>query len=145
MAEINEISVEKKFSLVELLMIIMFVGIAFTIIVPLNISNKNHANMDEAIYNLQLIAQKNVEFYNNPDNGYYAFDVSMLDIKPGEMKKTDGKHIFEYSLTDSTVIATTNEKFGTKGAKIVYYLPKGPWALGNDKISTTIFDPAWLP
>ncbi|MCF7912957.1 MAG: hypothetical protein K9M99_10545 [Candidatus Cloacimonetes bacterium] len=145
MADINEISVEKKFSLVELLMIIMIVGIIFTIIVPLSMSNKNHKNMAEAIYNLQLIAQKDVEFYNNPDNGYYAFDVSMLNIDENQFKKTDGDFIFDYTLTDSTVVATTNEKFGIEGAKISYYLPRGPWALGDDKVSTSTFDNAWLP
>ncbi len=145
MAEINEISVEKKFSLVELLMIIMVVGIAFTIIVPLSIGKKNHDKMAEAIYNLQLIAQKNVEFYNVPDNGYYAGFLSMLNIPEDQMKKTDGEFIFEYSLNDSTIVAITNDKFGTKDAKIIYYLPRGPWALGDDKVSTSTFDPAWLP
>lgn len=145
MAEINEISVEKKFSLVELLMIIMVVGIAFTIIVPLSMSSKNHKLIDEAVYNLQLIAQKDVEFYNDPENGYYAFDVTMLNIANGMMKKTDGEFVFDYTLTDSTVVATTNEKFGTKGAKISYYLPRGPWDLGDDKVSTSTFDAAWLP
>jgi competence protein ComGC len=145
MAEINEISVDKKFSLVELLMIIMVVGIIFTIIVPLSMSNKNHQKIDEAIYNLQLIAQKNVEFYNNPENGYYAFDVSMLNIEDNKFRKTEGEFVFDYTLTDSTVVATTNEKFGTKGAKIAYYLPRGPWALGVDKVTTSTFDNAWLP
>jgi len=145
MAEINEISVEKKFSLVELLMIIMIVGIAFTIIVPLSMSSKNHKKIDEAIYNLQLIAQKEVQFYNDPENGYYASYVLMLNIPEGSMKKTDGEYIFDYTLTDSTVVATTNEKFGTEGAKISYYLPRGPWALGDDKVSTSTFDSAWLP
>jgi Tfp pilus assembly protein PilE len=145
MAEINEISVEKKFSLVELLMIIMVVGIAFTIIVPLTISKRNHEKMKEAVYNLQLIAQKNVEFYNDPDNGYYAFDVSMLNIPEESFKKTEGEFLFEYSLTDSTVVATTNENFGVEDARIIYYLPRGPWALGEDKVSESTFDPAWLP
>jgi len=145
MAEINEISVEKKFSLVELLMIIMVVGIVFTIIVPLSMSNKNHKKIDEAIYNLQLIAQKDVEFFNNPENGYYAFDVSMLNIEENQFRKTEDEFIFDYTLTDTTVVATTNEKFGTKGAKISYYLPRGPWALGTDKVTTSTFDNAWLP
>lgn len=145
MAEINEISAEKKFSLVELLMIIMVVGIAFTIIVPLSISKKNHQKLDEAIYNLQLIAQKNVEFFNDPNNGYYAFDVSMLNIADDAYKTTDGEFIFDYSLTDSTVVATTNASYGTEGARVIYYLPKGPWDLGSDKVSTSTFDKAWLP
>jgi len=141
----NEISVEKKFSLVELIMIIMVVGIAFTIIVPLSVNRQNHAKMAEAIYNVQLIAQKNVEFYNDPDNGYYAFDVSMLNIPEDEYKTTDGDLVFDYSLTDSTVVAVTNENFGTTGASVIYYLPRGPWALGDDKISKSLFDNAWLP
>lgn len=145
MAEINEIHSDKRFSLVELLMIIMLVGIIFTIVVPMSIQKKNHEKITEAVYNLQLIAMKNVEFYNNPDNGYYAFDVSQLNIEEDLYKKTNGELIFDYSLTDSTAVATTNEKYGIEGAKVIYYLPKGPWSLGDDKVSTSTFDPVWLP
>lgn len=145
MAEINEIHSDKKFSLVELLMIIMLVGIIFTIVVPMNIQKKNHQKIEEAIYNLQLIAMKNVEFFNDPENGYYAFDVSMLNIDDEMYKKTDGELIFDYSLTDSTAVATTNAKYGVEGAKVIYYLPKGPWSLGSDKVSESTFDPVWLP
>jgi Tfp pilus assembly protein PilE len=145
MADKNEISSEKKFSLVELLMIILLVGIIFTIIVPLNVQKHNHQKIAEAVYNLQLIASKDVEFYNNPENGYYAFDVTMLNIDETLFQKTAGKFIFDYTLTDSTVVATTNADYGVKGAQIFYYLPRGPWALGKDKVSESTFDPVWLP
>ncbi|MCF7919984.1 MAG: hypothetical protein K9N06_08730 [Candidatus Cloacimonetes bacterium] len=106
MSEINEIHSEKKFSLVELLMIIMLVGIIFTIIVPLSIKTKNHQKITEAIYNLQLIAYHDVQFYNNPDNGYYAFDLSMLNIPEDLFRKTKGELIFNYTLNDTTLEAT---------------------------------------
>ena len=145
MADIYEIHKDKRFSLVELLMIIMLVGIIFTIVVPLSIQKKNHEKIAESIYNLQLIAQKNVDFYNNPENGYYAAFMDMLNIDENLYRKTDDQFIFDYSLTDSTVVATTNENYGIEGAQVIYYLPKGPWALGKDKVSESIFDSVWLP
>jgi len=145
MADINEIHSDKRFSLVELLMIIMLVGIIFTIVVPLSIQKKNHEKIAESIYNLQLIAREDQNFYNNPDNGYYAFDVGMLNIDESLFKKTDDQFIFDYSLTDSTAVATTNENYGIEGAQVIYFLPKGPWSLGKDKVSTSTFDSVWLP
>ncbi|MDD3052274.1 MAG: type II secretion system protein, partial [Candidatus Cloacimonetes bacterium] len=67
----NNDTAKKKFSLVELLMIIMLVGIVFTITIPFHQSQKEHQMVKEAIRNLQIIAHENVKFFNNPENGYY--------------------------------------------------------------------------
>jgi type II secretory pathway pseudopilin PulG len=135
---------KSKFSLIELLMIIMLVGIVAALYLPLRKDTINHEKIKEAIKNIQVIARANVEFKNNPDNGYYAFDISMLNIKD-KLQKADDEFLFDYSLTDSTVVATTNENFGNEGATIYYYLPEGPWNIGNDKISEAVLDANWLP
>ena len=142
----NNDTAKKKFSLVELLMIIMLVGIVFTITIPFHQSQKEHQMVKEAIRNLQIIAHENVKFFNNPENGYYAFDLSMLDVN--EKLTTLPKHnkyYFEYSLTDSTVVATSNENFGKEGIQIFYYLPSGPMSVADDALSREIVDPNWLP
>ena len=144
MAENTQIEKKGKFSLIELLMIIMLVGIIFTLIIPLRTDKQNHEKMREAIKNIQILARADVAFKNDPENGYYAFDVSMLNVDK-KMEKLGTDFFFDYSLTDSTVVATTNENFGKKGAMIYYYLPQGPWGVGDDKISKSIIDPNWLP
>ncbi|MDY6914962.1 MAG: type II secretion system protein [Candidatus Cloacimonadota bacterium] len=135
---------KSKFSLIELLMIIMLVGIVATLYLPLRQDTINREKIKEAIKNIQIIARANVAFKNDPANGYYAFDLSMLNIED-KLEKTDGKFLFDYSLTDSTVVAKTNENFGTEGATIYYYLPNGPWNVGNDETSEAILDANWLP
>ncbi len=144
MAENTKIEKKNKFSLIELLMIIMLVGIIFTLIIPLQTDKKNYEKMKEAIRNIQVIARADVIFKNDPENGYYAFDVSMLNIDK-ELIKPGNDFFFDYSLTDSTVVATTNDNFGKKGASVYYYLPQGPWGVGDDKISKSVIDPNWLP
>jgi Tfp pilus assembly protein PilE len=131
----------RKFSLIELLMIIMLVGIIFTLIIPLRNDKINREKVREAVYNLQYIAKLDEEFHDNPDNGYYAYDLSMLNIKKDQLKKFGDKYLFDYALTDSAAVAITNENFGKKGAEILYYLPNGPFQV-KDK---SVIDPNWLP
>ncbi|OQX71989.1 MAG: hypothetical protein B6D62_00515 [Candidatus Cloacimonas sp. 4484_275] len=144
MAEDLLIKKKREFSLIELLMIIMVVGIIFTLVIPMNIDRRNYSKIKEAIKNIQIIARADNEFKNNPENGYYAFDIGMLNVAD-KLEKTGDVFLFDYSVTDSTVVATTNENFGKAGAVIYYYLPNGPWGIGKDKISESVLDPAWLP
>ncbi len=152
--------VEKKgkFSLIELLMIIMLVGIIFTLTIPLRNDRVNQKKMKEAIYNIQVIARADVDFKNDPANGYYIFEHSVVKFNEdgtysGEdllnitenLKKTEDFFYFDYSVTDSTVVASSNKNFGKEGAKLYYYLPSGPWGVGEDKISKSVLDPNWLP
>jgi competence protein ComGC len=140
----NSIEKKSKFSLIELLMIIMVVGIVFTLIVPMQTDKNNHEKIKEAIKNIQIITRANIAFKSDPENGYYAFDVSMLNIDDKLEKKGDN-FLFDYTLTDTTVIATTNKFFGKEGAEIFYYLPQGPWQAGKNSVTKKIIDPNWLP
>ncbi len=163
MAENSIIKKKNKFSLIELLMIIMLVGIVFTLIIPLQIDKVNKEKLAEAIRNVQIIARADVNFKENPENGYYIFEHSVLKFDefaekdslkyPGDdllnikekLIKTDGDFLFDYSVTDTTVVAVTNQNFGKEGAKLFYYLPTGPFGLGSDNTSKNVFDPNWLP
>ena len=158
MAESTKIEKTKKFSLIELIMIIMLVGIVFTLIIPLRADKLNHGKLNEAVYNMQVIARADVDFKQDPANGYYIFEhiVVKLDEEgnyTGEdilfvtdsLQKTNGDFLFDYSVTDSTIVGITNKNFGKENASIYYYLPNGPWGVSNDKISESVFDPNWLP
>ena len=158
MTENTKIEKTKKFSLIELIMIIMLVGIVFTLIIPLRVDKLNHGKLKEAVRNIQIIARADVEFKEDPANGYFIFEHTVVQLdKEGnytgedllyiidDLDKTNDGFLFDYSVTDSTVVGTTNKNFGKEGASIYYYLPNGPWGVSNDRISDSIFDPNWLP
>ncbi len=158
MAESTKIEKTKKFSLIELIMIIMLVGIVFTLIIPLRADKLNHEKLKEAVYNMQVIARADVDFKQDPANGYYIFEHTVVKLDEdgtytGEdllyvidnLQKTNGEFLFDYSVTDSTVVGVTNKNFGKENASIYYFLPNGPWGVSNDKISESVFDPNWLP
>lgn len=158
MAESTKIEKTKKFSLIELIMIIMLVGIVFTLIIPLRVDKINHGKLKEAVYNIQVIARADVVFKTDPNNGYYIFEHTVVKLYEegnytgedllyiaDDLKKTNDDFLFDYSVTDSTVVATTNQNFGKEGASIFYYLPNGPWSVSSDKLSDSIFDLNWLP
>lgn len=158
MAESTKIEKSKKFSLIELIMIIMLVGIVFTLIIPLRTDKMNHEKLKEAVYNMQIIARADVKFEEDPANGYFIFEHTVVKLEENgeykgedllfvkdEMQKTNNEFLFDYSVTDSTIVGITNKNFGKQGASIYFYLPNGPWGVNNDKISDSIFDPNWLP
>ena len=144
----------------------MIVGIIFTLIIPLQTDKAIRDKLDEAIKNLQLIARADVAW--SDINGYYIFDHTvvkynesakdsfgdivpafesgedLLNIRDAMVKETEFFY-FDYSVTDTTVVAVTNRHFGKAGAKVYYYLPNGPWGIGNDNISKSMIDPNWLP
>lgn len=158
MADKNIVEKKSKFSLIELLMIIMIVGIVFTLTIPLRNDQITKDKLKEAIRNIQIIARADVAFKEDPANGYYMFDHNVIKVNDdgsvgGEdllnvqekLVKSGDVFLFDYAVTDSTVVAITNKNFGKVGAKIYYYLPNGPWNVGDDKVSKNVFDPNWLP
>jgi Tfp pilus assembly protein PilE len=144
MTDSNEVMKKSKFSLIELLMIIMLVGILFTLIIPLRNDFLYKNRLSEAIKNIQIIAHENIKFKEDPDNGYYAFDLSMLNVSD-KLEKVANDFMFDYSLTDSTVVATSNKNFGREGAIVFYFLPSGPWQLGDSQATKNVLDANWLP
>ncbi len=130
----------KSFSLIDLLMYLMIVGIVFTFFIPLREDRKNHAKVIEAIGDVREIVKANIAFKNDPDNGYYAFDLGMLNIDDKL-----AKNYFDYSLSDTTVTAVSNQNFGVEGAEIYYYLPNGPWLAADNDLTRNVINPNWLP
>ena len=170
MTENTSIQKKGKFSLIELLMIIMLVGIVFTLIIPLRNDRLNKEKLKEAIKNVQIIARVDVIFKDDPEkgDGSYMFEHTvvkyieatkdesnniipaketgedLLNIKD-KLEKSGEFFIFDYFVTDTTIVATTNKNFGKAGASIYYYLPTGPWGVNKDKTSEAVIDPNWLP
>lgn len=158
MAEDKVVKKKGKFSLIELLMIIMVVGIIFTLIIPLKNDRVTQDKLKEAIKNVQIIARADVDFFEDPNNGYYIFEHVVLKLDEGDgntgedllnvqpkLEKINDVFYFDYAVTDTTVVAITNKNFGKAGAVVYYYLPNGPWGVGEDNVSENVFDPNWLP
>jgi len=170
MAENIGVHKEGKFSLIELLMIIMLVGIIFTLIIPLRNDQIRKERLKEAIRNVQVIAREDVKFKNDPEKGDGPYMFEHVVVKFQDATKDENNNLipatekgedllnirdelikdgefffFDYSVTDSTVVATTNNNFGKVGAKIYYYLPTGPWGVVDNKVSKSTIDPNWLP
>ncbi|MBW6515580.1 MAG: hypothetical protein K0B81_03055 [Candidatus Cloacimonetes bacterium] len=132
--------VKKKFSLIELLMILILVGIIFTLIIPIREDRKNHEYVREAIRDMRIITRANIAFKNDPANGYYAFDLGQLNVE-----ELIEMNYFNYVLTDTTIVAVSNQNFGVEGAEIYFYLPAGPWMVKDDNVSRSHINPNWLP
>jgi type II secretory pathway pseudopilin PulG len=143
---------KRRFSLIELLMIVMLVGIVFAFVVPAFSAEKNRQKMEEAVYNLQVIARENYAFMQK--TGHYTTSIDSLALDWNALTGkysglTGGRQLqrfyFDYSLTDSCAVAVTNTNFGKKGAELRYYQPSGPFRLGADDLSKEVFDYNWLP
>ncbi len=127
----------KKATLIEVLMVILIVGIVVILIFPAIGEKRKKDRINEEVFpTFQVILQENEKF--NDEQGYYAFDISMLNI-PDVL---ESKQYFDFALTDSTVEATTNNKFGRAGAKIVYNFVKDEWSVQGTK---GIIEESWLP
>lgn len=136
---------KSKFSLTELLSIILLVGLIFVFIIPVRQAKISSVRVSEAATMLKNIGDKAEEFRNDPDNGYYPVDISQLNL--GSMIDSD---YFEYSIVsdDSTVVAETKPAFGKQGATLVYSLSAKQYRIGkneSDQISQKYINENWIP
>jgi len=127
----------KKATLIEVLMVILIVGIIVILVFPAIGEKRNKDRMNLEVFpTFEIIMQANEAF--NEEQGYYAFDVTMLNLTD----ELENKQYFEFALTDSTVIAITTPKFGKAGAKIIYNFAKDYWSVEGTE---DVIDKSWLP
>ncbi|MCK4359708.1 MAG: hypothetical protein KAW92_13405 [Candidatus Cloacimonetes bacterium] len=125
-----------KVSLIEVLMVILFVGIIVILVFPTIADNQKKKKINEEIFpTFILIQDENEKFFE--ELGEYAFDISQLNID-----ELNDKKYFEFNLNDSTIFATTNRKFGKAGAKIVYNFITNTWSVEGME---GVVDINWLP
>jgi Tfp pilus assembly protein PilE len=133
-----------KFSLIELVSILLLVGLVFVFVVPVNQAKISQSRVGEAINTMTMIGEKAEAFKNNPDNGYYP-DISQLNL--GDQTKSP---YFEYTINadDSTLVAVTTPAFGKKGAALLYNLSAKQFSIGKDESdleSKKYINEIWLP
>ncbi len=128
-----------KFSLLELTMIIMIVGIVFVFWLPMQADKKMQKKVQVAVEQINQIAKEDNEF--KAQTSFYFDDIKQMNV----FEKLD-KRYFTYALGDSsTVVATSTQAFGVKDAKIVFRLPTGPFEVASDDLSKKYIDTYWLP
>lgn len=125
-----------KVSLIEVLMVILIVGIIVILILPTIANNQKKKRINEEIFpTFKLIKTADEKFLEQ--YGEYAFDISQLNLNEVKDKK-----YFEFDVTDSTIFAITNRKFGKPGAKIIYNLITDTWSVEGTE---GVIDINWLP
>ncbi|HNX00241.1 MAG TPA: hypothetical protein PKK33_02625 [Candidatus Cloacimonadota bacterium] len=128
-----------RFSLLELTMILMIVGIILVFWLPMRADKIMAGKVAVAIDQINQIAKEDNEF--KTQTTFYLDDINQMNI----YKKLDQRY-FTYALTDSAcVIATSTPAFGVKDAKIIFRLPTGPFEVGTDDVSQKYIDQNWLP
>ncbi len=125
----------KKFSLIDLLMIIMLVGVILTIIIPIQQSRKHEVMVKESFSEMQKIIKAN-EDLKNSDWGEYAFDISMLNISDLD------ESMFKFTVNDTSIVAVT-DKLSNEEKAYYYHLFDRRFRVRHDS-KDIIFD-AWLP
>lgn len=100
----DEISLSgnKHFSLIDLLMIIMVVGLIAMAIFPRMQDQKNEKIILNSLEKMQMIVAANEKM--KVETGDYAFDLSMLNL--GDTVKDE---YFEFTLNDTAAVATSTK------------------------------------
>lgn len=132
----KKIGSAKEVTLIEVLLVILIVGVIVVLIIPA-MADRQKIEMinEELLPTVKTIQQKNEEFQAEYDD--YAFDISQLNLQELSEKK-----YFTYSLTDSTIDATTTKEFGKEGVTVRYNFLNDTWTIEGPE---GVIDRSWLP
>ncbi|MCL2064151.1 MAG: hypothetical protein FWG98_07245 [Candidatus Cloacimonetes bacterium] len=131
-----------KFTIIDLLMIIMIVGVALTITLPLKQAREHEAIVRNSVMELEKIMRANEFFRLNSGWDSYAMDLSQLrGFSPQYLRDLDTS-IFTFTVTDTSIVATTNHLAQTE--KGYWFDLRDKRFRVNDDSKDVIVD-AWLP
>ena len=127
---------KSKFSIIDLLMIIMVVGVVLTIILPLQQTRRHEALVRSSLTEMEKIIRANEDFklYSGWDT--YAMDIGQLNLRDLDTSA------LRFAITDTSVVAITTNLGGEE---------KGYWFDLRDKRFRVNEDSrdkivdAWLP
>jgi len=148
-AEVTVTTQYSKFTLIDLLSILLLVGLIFIFIVPVNQAKVSRDKINEAVTIMRMIGDNAIEFKNSPDkgDGDYPVDISQLNL--GDKIKSK---YFEFVISpdDSTVVAYTTLAYvpNRDSLTLVYNLSGKQFRIGkndNDAESKKYINENWLP
>ena len=138
----EEKNLKNKFSVIDLLMIIMLVGVILTIVLPLQQAKRHEALVRSSLREMEKIIRANEYFRLNSGWETYAFDIGQLrDFSQQYMRDLDTS-VFNFAVSDTAIVATTTQLGLTE---------KGYWFDLRDKRfrvnddSRDVIVDAWLP
>ena len=138
-ASAKESNVEKpkgKFSLIDLLMIIMIVGVIATIVLPLQQTKSNEAMVRASLPDMFRIIQANDEFRRGDGLGDNAWDLGLLNLRNIDTS------VFQFAINDTSIVATT-DRLGTLEKAYFFDTRDNRFRVREDS-RDVIFD-SWLP
>lgn len=125
----------RKFSLIDMLMIIMLVGVILTIIIPIRQTRRHERIVKSSLADMARIIDANEEFKLNVW-GEYAMDISQLNIR--DLDESN----FKFTVNDTAVVAVSNTLAAEE--KAFYYDLRDKRFRVRQDSRDIIFD-AWLP
>jgi len=125
-----------KFSLIDLLMIIMVVGVLATIVLPLQRTKSNEALVRGSLPDMIRIVQANDEFKRGDGFGDNAWDLDQLNLRNIDMS------VFHFAINDTSIVATTNRLGSLE--KAYYFDTRDNRFRVREDSRDVIFD-TWLP
>jgi len=129
--------IKSKFSLIDLLMIIMVVGVIMTIMIPIQQTKKQEMMVRDSLQEMKKIIIANENWKANDDFNEYAWIIGQLNLKLDTS-------VFEYSLTDTTIVAISHKNTLAKEEKTYYFdLRDKKFRVTDD--SEDVILRAWLP
>ena len=129
--------IKSKFSLIDLLMIIMVVGVIMTIMIPIQQTKKQEMMVRDSLQEMKKIIIANENWKANDDFNEYAWIIGQLNLKLDTS-------VFEYSLTDTTIVAISHKNTLAKEEKTYYFdLRDKKFRITDD--SEDVILRAWLP
>ena len=132
----GDVKVRGKFSIVDLLMVIMIVGVILTIIMPLRQVRQHETIVRTSLKEIEKIIRANEDFKVNSGWDEYAMDLSQLNVRDLDTS------VFKFAVNDTSVVATT-EALGVGVKSYWYDLRDKRFKVPED--SRDLIVPAWLP
>jgi len=126
----------RKFSLMDLLMIIMIVGIGVTMVLPLQQTRRHEDLVRASLQDMFRIINANEEFKQGDGFGENAWDLDLLNLRGLD------RSVFQFAINDTSIVATTDVLANEEKAYF-FDLRDGRFRVRADS-RDVIFD-AWLP
>jgi len=124
-----------KFSIIDLMMMIMVIGVICTILIPVQQSRKHQTFVLNSLQDMANIRAANEIYKANDEWGDYSWNLNELNVKVDQS-------IFVYALSDTAIVAETN-KLAREPKSFYLDMKTGKYHVAEG--SEDIIFKAWMP